>query len=366
MYTRTDKLTDNVVFKEVLSTEETFNKSLKFLSLSLFIQLQFQEDPLFREFHTLVEQFIEVSDGLTANVESSLNNTDNPETRQTLKDQRAQLLERFFGLYQSYEKLFKRYAALCKENPEHFKQINFYMTQNHDNKLGFDPHVIMPVQRGPRYLLLVKELMKHDKGCDDFNKEEFVQLERQFDDSLSVFSSKKSETPTPQVRPYQFGDYTLSFFGLRNTNEQGSSTSLTCESKKQDEVVVTSPEVSTESKSQNSSPKGYRFGDLSRRLWGANTNTEKQTTTVVNSLDDTTTKKPEDGQKEVEKVTQQEVETVKQPSTPPQGYQFGDFTRRLLIWGANKQTQAQTTTVVHSVDNKTTENLEESFVEITI
>ncbi len=369
MHATIDKLTDNNVFKEILSTEQTYNTSLKFLSLSLLIQLQFQEDPLFRRFHTLVEQLIEVSDGLSANVENSLANIDNPETREGLKGQRAKLLERFFEIYQSYEKLFNQYNELYKQNPTHFKQINFYMRKNHNSKLDFGAHVIMPIQRGPRYLLLVNELIEHNKGCDDFNKKEFVELQQLFGDSLSVFSSKKSGS---SKRSYQFGDYTCSFFGLRNLNDQSNTTSLSSESKKQQkEGVVTSPEVNTESKAENQSPnsstKGYRFGDVTRRLlWGADTNIEGQTTTVVTSVDDATTKEPENDQEEITKVTQLEMEAVskteKQSSTTaPQAYRFGDFTRR-LIWGANTNHQGQTTAVSSSVGDTTKEESEDGFV----
>lgn len=283
------KLEDNNVFKEICSTENTYNASLKFLHLSLLIQLQFDEHTLLRKFYTLIEQLIDVSDKLILNVENGLANTDNPGAREVLKLDRLSLLSQFFELYKSYSTLFDEYALACKSNPEQFKQINFYMTQNSGTRLGFESHLIMPIQRGPRYELLIKEIQKHNIG-DEFNRSEFSILEDLINDRLSDFSSKKKTEPKSESRdsekhPYRFGDYTRYYlFGYIDSTAPDKDSDLS-HLEKDSEMIEKSEtlnEKHIEEHATSSEARGYRFGDLTRRLiWGTNNHSQVENTTVA-------------------------------------------------------------------------------------
>ena len=283
------KLEENNVFKEIWKTENTYNASLKFLYLSLLIQLRFNEHTLLRKFSNIIEQLLDVSDKLLLNVENGLANVNNPETREGLKLERSSLLNRFFELYKSYSILFDEYALEYKSNPDQFKQINFYMIQNSGSRLGLDAHLIMPIQRGPRYELLIKEIQKQNIG-DEFNKNEFSTLQQMFNDHLSDFSSKKKSEPEQESsysekHPYHFGDYTRYYlFGQQNTTIPSKEIVLTADENRNnvDEKSEIQSGNLIEEKPSSLEAKGYRFGDLTRRLiWGANKNSQVKNTISV-------------------------------------------------------------------------------------
>lgn len=254
MFKKTDdKLFDNRVFQEMLETERSYNNALNLLGLSLLMDLLVQEDPVLLELKKVVPILIDISDGLLKNAESTVNPELSEYERNILKVQRTQLLTAFFKVYRDYATIFDnylaanneyalKYASNPKQNP--FNKIDEYLIQ-FGNKLGLGAHLIQPIQRGPRYAMLVKEAAK-SVSPDDENFNELKALQTLIETQL--FEINSAMAPNAQTDGYWFGKitYTLLF------GEQGKTT--------------VKPEP-IPAKVEEAVP--YRFGDFTRSLlWG--------------------------------------------------------------------------------------------------
>lgn len=298
MQFRSDKtIIENKVFNEMINTEISYNKSLKFLDLALFIESQFGECTIINEFQGLVSSLLKVSDSLLANIQYSLQ-IDDPLQRDKSRTERTELLKTFFELYKNYSQLYNKYTIEFKRDPSPFKRIDYYMIQNSEIKLGFGAHIIMPVQRGFRYLMLVMAIQGNNAGMDQFNQEEFTTLQQMLSEYLtSVNSNMDSPAVKENNKPvvgYQFGDVTRYVLGsLLHSNVPA-------------EKLVSAKQV-TESKE---TAQGYRLGDLTRYyiLGQGNTNQQSPSHDVIKT-----------------KHAEQEGKITPEKATKP--YKFGDYTR---------------------------------------
>jgi hypothetical protein len=195
----------NRVFQEILKTENSYNESMKFLLLALTIETQFDCHPLLPQFYKVIEALETISDQLLANIKSALE-ADNKIDRAKFKEERKGLMQEFFDIYKQYCLLYKDYVKQSKIDPKPFERINKYMLKYDEKKLGFESYIIMPVQRGPRYLLLINEIRKNAIGSDEFNQDEFLQLSHQIKDLLQQANLNLSSNPKQYT--YQFGDIT--------------------------------------------------------------------------------------------------------------------------------------------------------------
>jgi hypothetical protein len=180
----------------------------------------------------------------------------------------------------------------------------------------------MPMQRGARYLLLVKELKNRSQGFDNFNKEELAQVERMIEDCLSIFSSAKNT----QTSTYQFGDYTRYFMHkFLNSNQESNP-----ESKKE-----SVPAKVIDNTAASSSV--YHFGDITRGILRRMSKKTEPTTTTDQSVATSTTKS-ENTPKEVksDKSEAEKAIVSKTLKDVPPAYKLGALMNQ-SIWEANAQ-----------------------------
>jgi hypothetical protein len=264
MYKKSDdKLFDNRVFQEMLDTERSYNGALNLLGLALLMDTLVQEDPVLLELKKIIPILTDISNGLLKNAESTVSPELSEPERNMLKVQRTQLLTAFFKVYKDYATIFDNYLAANNayalkyaSNPEQnpFHKIDTYLVR-FGNKLGLGAHLIQPIQRGPRYSLLVKEAAK-TVAPEDESFNELDALQRLI--SAQLFEINSSMSPTAQTEGYWFGKitYTLLF------GEPGKTPV------KPEPIPAKIEENEAEAEAE-AAAEPYRFGDYTRNfLWG--------------------------------------------------------------------------------------------------
>jgi hypothetical protein len=164
----------------------------------------------------------------------------------------------------SFVDLYSLFAKDIRENPKKYEKITRYVRGqlpensapalakqvlsliNVDRPLDLESHLIQPIQRGPRYSMLINEVLKNKDTLDDTNTEELNNIkELVLDFLLSVNASiaKPTQVASTQstVKGYEFGDLTYAFVNWVSSHF---------------------PERSPEK-------KGYKLGDGSRWLKAA-------------------------------------------------------------------------------------------------
>lgn len=227
---------DNKIIHEMISTEKSYNQSLTRLEKVLTLQPSTAITPLLSDLKAQILVLKGISDQLIANVERSLSieRTDNELAKLTL--QRTQLLKAFYTAYKPFAQIYNRYLSEVKIAPNAFATLDATLKSD-SNKLRFADHLIVPIQRGPRYALLVNTLLKSDGVLDERLKDELVKIEGLIKDNLDTINSAlaiphapaqgykigdlsralyarffsgegAAAAPSADYKPYQFGDYT--------------------------------------------------------------------------------------------------------------------------------------------------------------
>jgi hypothetical protein len=194
-------VTKNQVIQEMIKTEETYNKQLGQLKEALSKPELTEGNVLLHQFSAQIVFFKDISDKFLLNVTQAVKPETTPDLRLKLQVQRMQLMKAFFSAYKTYVSLHEQYT---KESPDSFNKLNEFIVNLSSNRLGLDAYLILPIQRGPRYALLVKETERNNDHMDDFNKKEFDSLKKLIADCLKMISPKKEG--------YKFGDYTRGFY----------------------------------------------------------------------------------------------------------------------------------------------------------
>lgn len=238
MRTKIDK---NQVISEMIKTEITYNDALTLMEQALSHEDIIGSSSFLQALKAPVSELKLISDLLLINGTKGIELEITDEQHTALRIQRTQLLSRFFLTYKIYAQLFNSYVTEFQSNPDQFKNIDAYLREHTPNNLNFESHLIMPVQRGPRYSMLVAAAKANTKHLHPENLDEFNELELQFRELLKSINSK-IDSPSTNDR-YWFGKYTCEFLFGKSTPVASSSTS---------------PETS----------QPYRFGDISRGLFG--------------------------------------------------------------------------------------------------
>ncbi len=249
-------VTENQVVHEMIETEKSYNAALGLLENALQQEKIIGNHPLLIECRGHVSILKNISDSLLKNVESAVRVENTDFQRTALKVQRNQLLKAFFQAYKHYSEFYTRFAdedfvvKKSKIEPNPFTQINQYLHSHSPNKLRLADHLIMPVQRGPRYAMLVAATKKVNDHLDEVHLKEFKELNDLITDFLIAANS--SMPKEPETAPgYQVGDLTRYVYGrLFRPSEPVLVQGTTQEE-------VTEPKGSTP-------PKPYRFGDYTR------------------------------------------------------------------------------------------------------
>lgn len=215
-------IVENGVFKEMVMTEMTYNKSLTLLDLILHNH-DVSGNKVLSTIKPLIAALKIISDKLLTNVEEAVKTetTDGPK----LREQRRQLITAFFTAYKSYAGLYQQFSEANKNDRSQFKEISTYVRGDQlleseknpelantilglierKNPLDLQAHLIQPIQRGPRYLLLLSATEKLNSNLDKTNIQELEKLKNIVAEFL--LSVNASVPKNNSERPYEFGDY---------------------------------------------------------------------------------------------------------------------------------------------------------------
>ncbi|MGL6036660.1 MAG: RhoGEF domain-containing protein, partial [Legionella sp.] len=193
---------DSKVFEEMISTETSYNNSLTTLFLALSSGDCIKENLLLVQFKQSITVLKGISDDLQLNAEVSFEENTSEKAHLLLRNQRVNLLSAFFSEYKNYIKLYDTYLTQQKQNPTQFDKINEYFA--HDKiQPGFEAHLIQPIQRGPRYQLLIAAAQDNTKGVTERNIQELNSLQELVKSCLFAANSNSTKDD-----PYWFGKIT--------------------------------------------------------------------------------------------------------------------------------------------------------------
>lgn len=274
MRSRFETVNTNQV-RELIRTEKTYNEALAVLQLALITEVCVDNNELLIKLKPCIDELKSISDRLLKHIELTLTNYVSEEDPQELRASRVALFEEFFKAFKSHAEIFEEFAKLNRANKESFKKIDFFL-QTHNKQLGLSDHLIMPIQRGPRYALLVNEIIKSSKDLSQESLTALTDLQKSINEFLEFTNSsmaQKKDSSNVQKSPsdaqkdssdikkdtsdsigYRFGDITRAitrtFFGAANP-------------------------VSSEN-AEPAATKPYQFGDYTRAWLASFTTTQPE------------------------------------------------------------------------------------------
>ncbi|KTD45175.1 RhoGEF domain-containing protein [Legionella quateirensis] len=243
----------NRVIQEMLETEMAYQNSL-----ALFVDAGnepfYAEGPeIFQRLTTAINKFAYLSDSLHYNASVEMTQELNPTDLSELRAKRMILIGDFFTEFKTYMSLYEeflktKYNAKLPSETLPFKQLDEFLKSKSPN--NSDSILIQPLQRGPRYELLIKDVLKRDDelSVDAPNKlipaaREQLELLLATTRNSLVEATKREETPG-----YRFGDIS------RGLLRRGSEILFPAKS--------SSPVPAPVAESAQAS--GYKFGDYTR------------------------------------------------------------------------------------------------------
>lgn len=200
----------NRVIQEMLETELAYQNSLSTV-VEASKQPFFAEGPeLFQRLATAINKFADLSESLhfSASVEMTqeLSNSELSE----LRANRMVLIGEFFTEFKNYMSLYEeflkaKYNADPSFNKLPFKQLDDFLKPTLSNS---DSLLIQPLQRGPRYELLIRDVLKRDDELSEDAPSKLIpaaraQLETLLDTTKTYLVEANKREATPG---YQFGD----------------------------------------------------------------------------------------------------------------------------------------------------------------
>ena len=315
-------LTGHKAIEEMFKSEQSYNDSLVFLGEVLSQDNLVKGIPVLLELKSIVPQLRAISDQLLANAKDVFKPETTPSQLNALGVQRTQLLKAFFELYPKCSNLYTDYLEQEKAKSESFKAIKDYVDEKSPARLSFSMYIIQPVQRGPRYPMLISAAIDYNEKLSEgheskLSKEKVEELiatrkivqiklveanlstpvvqgsqpekrsggyfpglfgssqKSATDQSqkASTASSQSSSTPATEVpgakKKYQFGDYLLKPAYKYVTGASSSSSLATSNGKEdgtnpdndKDSAVISSTNTSPQSSSSAPSNDGSNPDD---------------------------------------------------------------------------------------------------------
>ncbi len=270
METKIDKsIVDNKVVEEMITTERSYNQALGLLAEALNIEKNVKDNPFLLELKITIGILKNISDALLKHAEKAVDPLVSETEHKAYRTQRLQLVQAFFLAYQNYSPLYERYLVESRKYPAAFKDLEEYLDTHSTSRLDLASYLIQPIQREPRYSLLIKETKKMTQYLTENNVEEFLKLETLISESLSRVNKNLALTakaPVQQDDSYYPGKLTVTavssacnyLFASSSAPEPEQNEKLVQDSQKQEEPKKT----------------GYKFGDGSRYLYRLFTITE--------------------------------------------------------------------------------------------
>lgn len=272
MFSKTEKaIAKNQVIQEMIQTETTYHRGLTLLQKVLQKELNEKSNPLFNQIKQSVDGLASISEKILANIKEAIASELTPEKRKEYQVQRMQLLKLFFMTYGSYAQLYDEWnlkkenlqeeiahirsslTALASENPDHFKLADL---------------LISPVQRGPRYALLIKEMGKNTEMMDETLTKQVEEIKQ----LIAKLLQQSNTQMTTKHTEYHFSDYATAIWGYFTDNEA----TLMTQTKTKPPVEQPEPQKKT-----------YQFGDFT--WWALGWDKKEPNNTSVTSSDNTPT-----------------------------------------------------------------------------
>jgi hypothetical protein len=222
------ELNNNQAVVELLTTETTYNETLKRLNTA-FQQTDLNVVFLF-DFHEPIVNLLEISNQLLQNARDGIEKEMSDIERTTLKEKREGHLKDFFKIMENYVVLNQQFCDDQRKFPARFKEIDDFL-KNYPEKLGLHDHLIAPIQRAARYKLLIDSIKGQQIALDESNLKECDSISSMTSSQLQLMNSALGQEPTepqndsgsnaylslveraqPQTKPYAFGDWILKPF----------------------------------------------------------------------------------------------------------------------------------------------------------
>ncbi|KTD31367.1 RhoGEF domain protein [Legionella moravica] len=241
----------NRVIQEMLDTEKTYQTSLEQFSQATK-QPFFAEGPeIFQKLATATQKFSELSEALHFNASVEMTQSlSNAELTQ-LRAERMNLIGQFFAEFKSYMSVYEEFLKIkytSNDAPEQlpFKQLDTFLRRI--STLDSASLLIQPLQRGPRYELLIKDVLKRDdelspESPNKLSDEARGQLEILLNTTKGYLSEAAKREATPG---YKFGDIT------RSLVRKGS------------ELLSAAKSAPSAPENTSAQASGYKFGDYTR------------------------------------------------------------------------------------------------------
>lgn len=174
----------NNVVNEMVETERKYNEKLAFLAPKL---VQFAgNNQLLQQLSKQINLLLAVSEKFLLNAQK------NEDQRHQLINERAGLLKAFFEALKQYLPLYTAYMDDFAQRPQVFEAINNALQPS-----GLQSLLVEPIQRGPRYYLLVQEALKNTEHLDEALLNELTLLTK----SLPLHLSQINQTTPVLSRP---------------------------------------------------------------------------------------------------------------------------------------------------------------------
>ncbi|MBL7479838.1 RhoGEF domain-containing protein [Legionella bononiensis] len=243
---------NNRVIQEMLDTEKAYQNSLSQFNEATQQPFYSEGPEIFQRLATSMNTFAQLSESLHFNASVEMTQELDPSDLNDLRTERMKLIGQFFTEFKSYMSLYEEFLK-TKYNPDlsankvPFTQLDEFLktiSQNNSDSL-----LIQPLQRGPRYELLIRDVLKRDDdlSVDAPNKlipaaREQLELLLTTTKSYLVEATKREETPG-----YRFGDIS------RGLLRKGSELLFAAKSTPAAVPAATNAQAS-----------GYKFGDFTR------------------------------------------------------------------------------------------------------
>ncbi|MFJ1269348.1 RhoGEF domain-containing protein [Legionella lytica] len=232
-------IVNNPVFQESMKTEQSYNQTLTLLE-NAFDKSDVRKNQNLSDFKKLIPPLKVISDQLLSNVIKAVDvsTTDGS----VLRQQRQQLITAFFKAYKDYVQAYNSFCVASKKEPEYAAVIS------HLGKHDLESLLIQPIQRGPRYMLLINETVKNNKGVDETNLNELDVLLSIVKEFL-VSINQSANVPKSNTKEYEFGDYTKALMDWAA-------------------AVTVQHEDNLKARTGEQTSSSYQFGDITRYFYG--------------------------------------------------------------------------------------------------
>lgn len=180
-------------FREVIETENAYQESLQiFVTALQEIKAPESVPEILNNIKKFSAGFSEVSARLANNLQHTINahQENNALFLTQLRKERIAIINQFYELYGNYSKLYSEYLECKQKNSTQFKAINDIIKKRTNRQKSPEDCLISPIQRGPQYLLLLRELKKYNQNFDIDTKSHLTDLEEKLNEKLNEVNAQ--------------------------------------------------------------------------------------------------------------------------------------------------------------------------------